>query len=146
MEWWQRRKRVFKTRPVGRGLIAELNRTQGAVEGFDLNKYQAAHVVMIGAGGIGSQVASALVRKGIGRLTLIDDDRVRDAATLSRILSPITSRSNCAKDSRMFSVRRPMLVVVLKDWVTLTKVTLWASKVSTSRAKSIRARDRRSIL
>ncbi len=49
--------------------------------------------------------------------------RLREAATLSRMRSPITSRSNWAKDSSTFSVSRPMLVVVLKDWVTLTKVT-----------------------
>jgi hypothetical protein len=36
-----------------------------------------------------------------------------DAAILSRISSPVTSRSNWAKDNRTFSVSRPMLVVVL---------------------------------
>ena len=39
-----------------------------------------------------------------------------------------------------------MLVVVLNDCVTETKVTLLASNTSTSLAKSISARDRRSIL
>ena len=58
----------------------------------------------------------------------------------------MTSRSNWAKDSRMFSVSRPMLVVVLNDCVTLTKVTLLRSNTSTSLAKSIRARLSRSIL
>ena len=48
----------------------------------------------------------------------------RLAANLSRIRSPITSRSNWAKLSRMLSVSRPMLVVVLNCWVTETKVTL----------------------
>src|SRR5690242_2303033 len=38
-----------------------------------------------------------------------------DAAILSRMRSPVTSRSNWAKDSSALSVRRPMLVVVLKD-------------------------------
>jgi formylglycine-generating enzyme required for sulfatase activity len=41
-----------------------------------------------------------------------------DAAILSRTRSPITSRSNWAKDNRVLSVSRPMLVVVLKDWLT----------------------------
>ncbi len=39
-----------------------------------------------------------------------------------------------------------MEVVVLNDWVTLTKVTLLRSNTSTSLAKSISERDRRSIL
>ena len=72
--------------------------------------------------------------------------RAREAANLSRMRSPITSRSNCAKLSRMFSVSRPMLVVVLNDWVTETKVTSCRSKISTSLAKSISERLRRSIL
>jgi hypothetical protein len=32
----------------------------------------------------------------------------------------VTSRSNRAKESRTFRVKRPLLVVVLKDWVTST--------------------------
>jgi hypothetical protein len=72
--------------------------------------------------------------------------RALDAANLSRIRSPITSRSNCAKESRMLRVSRPMEVVVLKACVTETKVTPCASKLSTSREKSIRERGRRSIL
>jgi len=50
--------------------------------------------------------------------------RLRDAANLSRMRSPITSRSNWANDSRMFNVSRPIDVVVLKDCVTETNVTL----------------------
>ena len=62
----------------------------------------------------------------------------REAANLSRMRSPITSRSNWAKDSRILSVSRPIEVVVLNDWVTLTKVTLLRSNTSTSLAKSIK--------
>ena len=42
-----------------------------------------AHAVVIGAGGIGSPVIQYLAAAGIGRLTLIDDDRV-DASNLQR--------------------------------------------------------------
>ena len=51
---------------------------------------------------------------------------LRLAATLSRMRSAVTSRSNWANDSRMFSVSRPIDVVVLNDCVTETKVTLVA--------------------
>jgi hypothetical protein len=70
----------------------------------------------------------------------------RLAATLSRMRSAVTSRSNWAKDSRMFSVSRPIDVVVLKDCVTETKVTPFRSNTSTSLAKSASERLRRSIL
>ena len=71
---------------------------------------------------------------------------LREAANLSRMRSPITSRSNWAKESRMLSVSRPIEVVVLNDCVTLTKVTLLRSNTSTSLAKSISERLSRSIL
>ncbi len=69
-----------------------------------------------------------------------------EAAILSRMRSPVTSRSNWANDSSTFSVSRPMLVVVLKAWVTETNETPLASKASTILAKSDSARVRRSTL
>ena len=70
----------------------------------------------------------------------------RLAANLSLILSPASSRSNCANESRMLSVSRPIEVVVLNDWVTETKVTPARSNTSTSFEKSMRDRDSLSIL
>ncbi|GJD97885.1 hypothetical protein OCOJLMKI_5124 [Methylobacterium iners] len=69
-----------------------------------------------------------------------------EAAILSRMRSPVTSRSNWAKDNRTFSVSLPMLVVVLKACVTDTNETACASNSSTSLAKSDRARVSRSTL
>ncbi len=46
----------------------------------------------------------------------------------------------------MFSVSRPIEVVVLNDCVTETKVTPLRSNTSTSFEKSISERDSRSIL
>ena len=54
-----------------------------------------------------------------------------EAAILSRIRSPVTSRSNWANDRRMLSVRRPIDDVVLNCWVTDTKETACRSKMST---------------
>src|SRR2546423_1529774 len=57
-----------------------------------------------------------------------------EAAILSRTRSPISSRSNWAKDSSTLRVSRPMLERVLKDWVTDTNETSWASNSSMSLA------------
>src|SRR5215208_4442512 len=54
-----------------------------------------------------------------------------DCAILSRMRSAVTSRSNCANDSSMFNVSRPMLVVVLNDCVIETKLVSAFSNVST---------------
>ena len=72
--------------------------------------------------------------------------RAFEAATLSRMRSPITSRSNWPKLSRMLSVSRPMDVVVQKFCVTETKVTPCASNRSIRRTKSVSDRDSRSSL
>src|SRR5262249_28432445 len=69
-----------------------------------------------------------------------------EAAILSRTRSPMTSRSNWAKDSNTLSVSRPMLVVVLNCWVIDTNDTPQRSKTSTSLAKSDSARVNRSTL
>ncbi|WP_448811411.1 ThiF family adenylyltransferase [Agromyces bauzanensis] len=44
-----------------------------------------AHVVVLGAGGLGSAVVPVLVAAGVGRLTIVDDDRV-DVTNLHRQL------------------------------------------------------------
>ena len=71
--------------------------------------------------------------------------RFFDAAILSRMRSPVTSRSNWANERRTFNVSRPIGVVVLNCCVTETKLTFWASKFSMILAKSaiahIRNRD-----
>ncbi len=42
-------------------------------------KVQSSHVVVVGIGGVGSWVAEALARSGVGRLTLIDLDHVSES-------------------------------------------------------------------
>lgn len=47
----------------------ELNFSQEKISGFALHIYQTLRVLLVGAGAIGTHVALALVRKGIGYLT-----------------------------------------------------------------------------
>lgn len=49
---------------------------QQKISGFDQEVFSNSSVVCIGAGGIISQIAPTLVRKGIGRITLLDNDIV----------------------------------------------------------------------
>ena len=49
---------------------------QKRISGFDQELFSKSRVLCIGAGGINSQIAPTLVRKGIGRITLLDDDMV----------------------------------------------------------------------
>src|ERR1041385_8749517 len=56
---------------------------QRLISGFDQEKFSRSHVLCIGAGGIVSQIAPTLARKGIGQLTLLDDDFV-EVSNLNR--------------------------------------------------------------
>src|SRR5665213_2375097 len=49
---------------------------QKKIPGFDQTSFSKGGVLCIGAGGIVSQIAPTLARKGIGRITLLDDDLV----------------------------------------------------------------------
>jgi len=69
-----------------------------------------------------------------------------EAAILSRMRSPVTSRSNWAKESNTFRVSLPIEVVVLNCWVTATNDTPRASNISTILAKSVSERVSRSTL
>jgi len=56
----------------------------------------AAHVVVIGIGGVGSWVVEALARSGIGRLTLIDLDHVAES-NMNRQIHALESTLGAAK-------------------------------------------------
>jgi molybdopterin/thiamine biosynthesis adenylyltransferase len=62
--------------PLPAELWSELNRTQAGIQGFDLARNQAARVLQIGAGGIGTHVATGLIMKALGALDIFDDDVV----------------------------------------------------------------------
>src|SRR5881394_353546 len=56
---------------------------QQKISGFDQSVFSKSSVVAVGAGGIVSYIAPTLVRKGIGGITLLDDDFV-EASNLNR--------------------------------------------------------------
>src|SRR5260370_17517535 len=49
---------------------------QRKIPGFDQEIFSRSSVLCVGAGGIISQIAPTLVRKGLGRITLLDPDIV----------------------------------------------------------------------
>src|SRR5215468_5538664 len=57
-----------------------------------------------------------------------------EAAILSRMRSPMTSRLKCAKDNRTFRVKRPIELVVLNCCVTETKDAPLVSRGGTTAA------------
>ncbi len=56
---------------------------QKQIAGFDQEVFSTSSILCIGAGGIISQIAPTLVRKGIGQITMLDDDIV-EVSNLNR--------------------------------------------------------------
>ena len=54
-------------------------RTEALIGTEDLEKLKNSHVAVFGVGGVGGYVAEALIRSGIGTLTLIDNDTVKES-------------------------------------------------------------------
>lgn len=56
--------------------LGYLGRTELLIGKQGLKKLQQAHVLVVGLGGVGSYAAEALVRAGIGEITIVDGDQV----------------------------------------------------------------------
>ena len=66
------------------------DRTERLLGADAVAKLARAHVVVLGVGGVGSWAAEALVRAGIGELTLVDFDRIAPS-NLNRQVHALTS-------------------------------------------------------
>ena len=86
-----------------------------------LARFAAAHVCVVGVGGVGSWAVEALARSGIGRLTLIDLDNVAES-NVNRQLPAITSEFGKAKvtslHERILQINPACQVTEIEDFVT----------------------------
>lgn len=62
---------------------AIFDRTERLIGQAGLSKLKNSQIILFGVGGVGSFVAEGLIRSGVGRLTLVDDD-VIEASNLNR--------------------------------------------------------------
>jgi molybdopterin/thiamine biosynthesis adenylyltransferase len=98
------------------------------VPGFDQAAYSQSHVLCVGAGGIVSQIAPTLVRKGIGRITVLDDDIV-EASNLNR--QRFYRRDLGANKAIAFARN------LLPECIVPTEIRGWAMRLEEAVARSI---------
>ena len=67
-----------------------MERTALLVGDEGIDKLVAAHVLIVGLGGVGSYAAEAIARSGVGTMTIIDGDTV-DPTNRNRQLQALTS-------------------------------------------------------
>jgi tRNA threonylcarbamoyladenosine dehydratase len=86
-----------------------------------LQRFAAAHVVVVGIGGVGSWAAEALARSAVGRLTLIDLDHIAESNT-NRQIHALESTYGQAKVQamalRIAAINPACAVGVVEDFVT----------------------------
>ena len=96
------------------GGLQRLYGVQGAAQ------IRAAHVVVVGIGGVGSWTAEALARSGVARLTLIDMDHIAES-NVNRQIHALTSTLGRAKalamQERIAEIHPACLVDVVDDFV-----------------------------
>ncbi len=96
----------------------------------------ASHVLLIGAGGLGSPVALYLAASGVGHITVVDDDKV-DLTNLQRQIAHTTARVGTAKTQSMreamqslnpeievTAIEQRADVQALQKWVTAADVVI----------------------
>ena len=109
--------------PAGEG--ADMERRFGGVSRLygqaGLAKLQAAHVVVIGIGGVGSWAAEALARSAIGSITLIDLDNIAES-NVNRQIHALDGAFGQAKVSamceRILSINPNCAVHTIEDFIT----------------------------
>jgi tRNA threonylcarbamoyladenosine dehydratase len=86
-----------------------------------LQKFQAAHVMVIGIGGVGSWAAEALARNAIGRITLVDLDNIAES-NVNRQLHAVDGAFGKAKvramHERILSINPACKVTEIEDFIT----------------------------
>ena len=86
-----------------------------------LARFQAAHVCVIGIGGVGSWAVEALARSGIGALTLVDLDHVAES-NINRQVHALDSELGKAKvqamKARILGINPACAVACIEDFIT----------------------------
>lgn len=89
-------------------------------------KLQAAHIVIVGIGGVGSWAAEALARNAVGAITLIDLDNIAES-NVNRQIHAIDGAFGKAKVTamreRLLSINPSCQVCEIEDFVTSENIT-----------------------
>lgn len=96
-----------------------------------LQRFQTAHVCVVGVGGVGSWAVEALARSAIGKLTLIDLDNVAES-NINRQLPALSSTLGTPKievlKTRILDINPNCQVQLIEDFVELSTIPDFITK------------------
>lgn len=88
------------------------------------------HICVIGIGGVGSWAVEALVRSGVGRLTLIDDDTI-SVSNMNRQIHTLGSTVDIAKvaaiKARCLDINPECQIDAIQDFITMKTLASYLS-------------------
>jgi len=87
--------------------MSQFERTIGLIGEKCFEKLQKAHVLVVGVGGVGSVCVEALVRSGVGNITIIDNDYVEE----SNINRQIQATRNTLRQLKTEALKERMLCI-----------------------------------
>lgn len=100
-------------------MLNQFSRTQLLFGKENMEKLAKAHVAVFGIGGVGSYVVEALVRSGVGKIDIIDDDKICLTNLNRQIFATI---KNVGKDKvdvaeeRILEINPKCVVTKFKCW------------------------------
>lgn len=103
------------------------NRTKIVIGEDNLEKLKRSHVLICGIGGVGSYALEAVVRSGIGNITIVDKDIV-DITNINRQLIALDStigqdKVDVAK-SRIMDINKEANVIAIKENITPDNISV----------------------
>ena len=75
-----------------------LSRTELLIGKENIEKLNAAHVLVVGLGGVGAYAAEMLCRAGVGALTIIDTDKISDTNRNRQLLALVSTEGKNKTD------------------------------------------------
>jgi len=105
--------------------LSWLSRTQLLIGETALRKLAAAHVLVVGLGGVGSYAAEFIARSGVGKMTIIDGDVV-DPTNRNRQLPALATNHGVSKAKimadRLLAINPELELTVIDEFIRPERV------------------------
>ncbi len=101
-------------------MIDWLSRTELILGNGSLNKLKAAHVLVVGLGGVGAYAAEMICRAGVGRMTIADGDKIT-VSNRNRQLPALKSTEGLSKaevmGQRLLDINPDIKLTIIREFL-----------------------------
>ncbi len=97
-----------------------LSRTAMLLSVHELRRLADAHVLVVGLGGVGAFAAEMLVRAGIGKLTIVDGDRVQESNRNRQLAALVSTQGEMKAEvmaKRLLDINPDLALTVIPEYI-----------------------------